>query len=232
MEKAKTTSFNLIILDESGSMSGVTSQTIAGCNETLNTIRSIEKKFGDTQRNLVSIYAFQSDSEVPSRYLIKNAPIDSVKNLTPKDYRPWGCTPLLDAVGSTLIDLEAVASTHQDARATVTIITDGMENSSTEYNWKQVASIISRLKELGWTFNFIGANIDVEEVASRINIDNHMAFESSVNGTKAMFDKFSQANMAYEEDRIQAECSARCMSDEDRRAMRVKMSKGFFKKGR
>ncbi|MDE5675508.1 MAG: VWA domain-containing protein, partial [Muribaculaceae bacterium] len=133
----KTTVFNLIILDESGSMIPLSEQTIEGCNETLNLIRSLEEKHGDSQRNLVSIYLFQGDSEVQSRYVYHNRPINEISNMNPDSYRPWGSTPLLDAVGSTLSELLTVAATHEDSTGIVTIITDGMENSSHEFSWGQ-----------------------------------------------------------------------------------------------
>lgn len=165
MEKtSKTTVFNLVILDESGSMSSLKKMTIDGCNETLNVVRKLQKENADTQRCLVSIYAFQGDGSLPSRYICKNVPADKVNDVTPADYQPEGMTPLLDAVGSTLVDLKAIASTHEDATASVTIITDGYENASKEYTYHDVSKLISQLKELGWNFNFIGANIDVDKV--------------------------------------------------------------------
>lgn len=224
----KTAVFNLIILDESGSMSDCTRATISGCNETINVARNLQKKFADKQNTFISIYAFQSDGPVPSRYLCKNESIEKVKNITRRDYSPCGCTPLLDAVGATLVDLKSVAATHEDALGVVTIITDGYENSSTHYNYQQVRSLISQLKELGWTFNFIGANIDVEEVSSKLNIDNAMSWTNDEEGTKKMFRKYSHSYVQATESRI-AEESAIC-SPCERVASRKRRSTGFFKK--
>lgn len=225
----KTTSFNLIIIDESGSMCGAQKATIDGCNETLSAIRAIQKQFPDTQRCLASIYAFQSGA-TPSRYLVKNQPIDQVSPITERDYQPCGCTPMLDAVGQTLTDLRAVAATHEDATATVTIITDGYENSSREYTWKMVADLISQLKEEGWTFNFIGANIDVDKVSKQMSIDNVMAFCSDAAGTKAMFGSFGAAYSRKEHDRMCAEQAAPSASREEKVSIRKRMQKGFFNK--
>lgn len=193
----KSQIFNLIILDESGSMDCVKKQTISGCNETINTIRSVQKKFAETQEHFVSIFAFQSGGKRSSRYLIKNEPIDKVKHITAEDYEPWGCTPLYDAVGATLSDLKATTKRSEDAIGSVTIITDGMENSSTRYTLPQVAKMIEALKELGWNFNFIGANIDVNQVSSSLNIDNAMAFEQDEAGTTEMFEKERRSREAY-----------------------------------
>lgn len=223
----KTAVFNLIILDESGSMSGCTSATIAGCNETINVARTLQEKHGDKQRSFISIYAFQSDGSRPSRYICKNAPAETVEHITRKDYEPCGCTPLLDAVGSTLVDLKAVASTHEDAMGIVTIITDGYENSSTEYDWKKVRTLINQLKELGWTFNFIGANIDVDKVADTLSIDNRMAFTNDMEGTKVMYDNFNEGIVKEAEYRIMEEADMAA----PQRVMRRKMaSKNFFKR--
>ncbi len=193
----KSQIFNLIILDESGSMDCVTKQTISGCNETINTIRTVQKKFAETQEHFVSIFAFQSGGERSSRYIIKNEPIDKVKHITAEDYEPYGCTPLYDAVGGTLTDLKATTKRSDDAIGSVTIITDGYENSSTRYTLEKVAKMIEALKELGWNFNFIGANIDVDQVSRSLNIDNAMAFEQDDAGTKAMFEKERRSREAY-----------------------------------
>lgn len=227
-DHVKTTMFNLIILDESGSMSGITKQTISGCNETINTIMSAQKEKGDRVRNLVSIYAFQSNGPVPSRYLIKNVKAEDVRHITENDYRPWGATPLLDAVGSTLSELRAVSETHEDATGAITIITDGMENSSTRYSWQKVKSLIEWFKEMGWTVNLIGANIDLKAMASQfgVNTENTMAYTQDDAGTHKMWKTFSEsARMAY-----MNECDAVEMNVEERVKARKMRSKSFFKK--
>jgi len=224
----KTTVFNLIILDESGSMSDVTNQTISGCNETINVAKTQAEKNADALHSLVSVYAFQSGGHVPSRYIMKNEDATKARHISNDDYQPCGCTPLLDAVGSTLIELKTVSATHEDATGVITIITDGLENASTNYNWKDVANLIAQFKEMGWTINLIGANIDVDQMANKMNIDNRMAFQASKAGTSAMWDKFN-ANVSErmedyaEESRAFAEPEARISS------RKSKMS-SFFKK--
>lgn len=182
----KTKILNLIILDESGSMDCIRKETIAGCNEVLNTIRSAQKEFVDTQDHYVSIYVFQSGGK-PSRYLINNQPANETDNIKYIDYVPCGCTPLFDGIGISVNNLRETADKNGTAIGSVTIITDGMENSSKEYTGKQIADLISSLKEQGWNFNFIGANINVQEVSRNINIDNTMSFDQTCEGTTAMF---------------------------------------------
>lgn len=225
-QKESTTVFNLIILDESGSMSCVREQTLSGCNETLNVIRSSAEQYKDKMRSFVSVYAFQDGGPVKSRYLIKNCKPEQVKDVTAEDYRPWGNTPLLDAVGSTLTELKTVAATHEDATGIVTIITDGYENSSTRYTPQDVARLISSLKEQGWTINLIGANVDVEMLGNQMGIDNRLAFTQTQAGTSAMFETFSKASaQRWDDMAIEAE-----MAMPERKATRLKKAKGFFGK--
>ena len=236
----KTSIYNLIILDESGSMDCVRRQTIDGCNETINTIKASQEKFGETQDHYVSIFAFQSDGRKPSRYIIKNVPAIDIKHITPDDYEPWGTTPLYDAVGSTLVDLKATVKSEELAIGNVTIITDGMENSSKQYSIEKITRMIDALKEIGWNFSFIGANIDVKGTSRRFHIENSLEFMQDEKGTQEMFAKERSSRMAYHQClHMDAMETNACMDDSDsdtslkEKLLRrfKKSSKGYFEKG-
>lgn len=220
-----TTIFNLIILDESGSMSGVRNATISGCNEVLNVARQSQKEHEGVQRQLVSVYAFQGGANRPSRYIFKNVKVSDCRDINHHDYEPWGSTPLYDAVGSTLSELRAIAQTHENATGIITIITDGYENSSTHYTLEKVTKIISAFKEQGWQVNFIGANIDVEKVAAELHIDSAMAFSQDEEGTKAMFSQMAYCSNALYDFEAQ-ECG---LSKEERIKNRKSRRTNFFK---
>ncbi len=222
----RTDIYNLIVLDESGSMSCVQKQTIDGCNETINTIRAAQEKYAETQRHYVSIFAFQRNDSVPSRYLIKNVPVDKVRHITMEDYVPCGSTPLYDAVGSTLVDLKSIAKTRKDAVGSVTIITDGCENCSRRYTLEKVATMIDGLKELGWNFNFIGANIDVQQASCGLHIDNAYEFAQDDEGMQKMFKAARRGRERLFESYNLA--SSDCYSADERVALRKKASAQFF----
>ena len=177
--------YNLIILDRSGSMSTIINPTIAGVNETLATIRMAQQKTNIQQ--YVTLVSFCGCSTTT---FCDNASINDVKEFTRKDYQPCCNTPLYDAIGEAVTKLKAQVSKEEDSSVSVTIITDGYENSSTEYTGPKVAKMIEALKEKGWTFNFIGANIDVEKVSATLKIDNTMSWNSDEEGTKEMYSKF------------------------------------------
>ncbi|MCF0172163.1 MAG: hypothetical protein HUJ91_00235 [Bacteroidales bacterium] len=223
-----TTIYDLIILDESGSMSTLTAQTISGCNETMQTIQAAQEQNSDVQKHLVSVYAFQS-GEVPSRYLIKNVPAEAAFGITRKDYKPNGCTPLYDAIGSCIADLKATIGDDKDSIGSITIITDGMENSSRRYSLGQVLRMIDAQKELGWEFHFIGANIDAKAVSQGLHIDNSLQFDATPDGMEEMWEHEKGMKLYYMQamSMIDRDCS---LSDEERLERRKEAARNINKK--
>lgn len=100
-----------------------------------------------------------------------------VKGLSDADYIPDSCTPLYDAMGQSLGKLRPKVGSED--KVLVTIITDGEENSSSEYNVKAIKALVEELKGKGWVFAYIGANQDVEKVASSISVTNVLNFTAS-----------------------------------------------------
>ncbi len=179
----KTRVFNLIILDESGSMSCIERQALTGVNETLQTIRRAQEKYPE-QEQYVTFVPFQSGS---IKFVRDCEPIANVKDLEPKDYNPGTCTPLYDAIGLSVNHLKKnVAETDS---VLVTIITDGYENDSHEFSSKDISRIVEEMKSKGWLFTYIGANQDAIEVAKTMNIKNAMNFVQDEAGTRRMFAK-------------------------------------------
>lgn len=175
----KTRIHNLIILDESGSMESIKRAAINGMNETVQSIRDAQKKHED-QEHIVSLVSFNS-SEIKGIY--DCVPVAEVEELTDKEYVPDCCTPLYDAMGLSLNHLRA--KVNDEDKVLVTIITDGEENSSTEYNSAAIKALVDSLKEKGWVFAYIGANQDVLKVAQTISVTNVMNFSSTDFGTSS-----------------------------------------------
>ena len=173
--------FNLIILDESGSMSSIERQAIDGVNETVQTVRAAQKKHED-QEHFITLVSFNSDSV---KTIYDKIEADKVEELTSKQYVPSCCTPLYDAMGNALNVLRK--SVAEDEAVLVTIITDGYENASTEYNGPAIKKLVESLKTKGWLFTYIGANQDVEQVAATISITNTLSFSADAEGTAEMF---------------------------------------------
>lgn len=173
--------YNLIILDESGSMQSIKPQAISGLNETMQTIKSAQEKFKN-QSHYVTLVSFNT-SRVKTIY--DCCPANRIQELTKDDYLPNAGTPLYDAIGISLTQL--MAEVKDEDNVLVTIITDGYENASCEYSGKAIFQLIEGLKAKEWIFTYIGANQDVEKVASSMGIRHSLLFDADEEGTKRMF---------------------------------------------
>ena len=180
----------VFILDRSGSMSGLESDTIGGFNSMLEKQR---KESGDAY---VSVVLFDDQAEV----LYDRTDIHKIEPMNDTQYYVRGCTALLDAVGGAI---HHIGNVHKYARdedvpeKTLFIITtDGMENASRLYSYDKVRRMIERQKkQYHWEFLFLGANIDAVSVAGRFGIDKSRAvrYEHDAEGTMLNFRVMSKA---------------------------------------
>jgi Mg-chelatase subunit ChlD len=175
--------FNLLILDESGSMDSIKKAAIDGLNETIQSIQSAQKKHEELQVHFVTLVSFNSTG---IRTVFDNRPVSKVGLIKDGDYKPNACTPLYDAMGVSLSKLRHQLNKEEKNQVLVTIITDGRENASREYTGKMIKNLVEELKESGWVFTYIGTNQDVDAVADSLGIQNRMQYEYSQRGTEAM----------------------------------------------
>lgn len=179
--------FNLIIVDESGSMHVIRKQAFSGMNETLQTIKAFAEQKQDIEQR-VTLITFDSEH---TKFHYNNADGLSVVPLREGDYQPGGCTPLYDAIGAGIAKVNA--HTKEGDSVLVTIITDGYENASHEFSLNAIKALIDSYKDQGWQFTYIGADHDVEQVSYSLHINHHLQFSKSEEGTKAMFAKERKA---------------------------------------
>lgn len=185
---------NLIILDESGSMSGLEKVSVGGVNETIQTIKEAYHA-NPKQEQLLTMVTFskQNDVRVVHHYSSRN--INNVEEMPLNKFNPNGMTPLWDVMGNmcTRIEKETDAKT----LVLVTIITDGMENASTEYNNESIKALVDRLDHAGWVFTYIGANQDAVYEAKSMGIQNALQYNSDEEGTKAMWDQENNSRKTF-----------------------------------
>lgn len=184
-----------LILDRSGSMGGLESDTIGGFN-------SLIKKQWETEGTCrVTTVLFDDRYEV----LHDRIDVHDVPPMTQNDYYVRGCTALYDAVGKTIHRIErGLADGDASAKVIVAIITDGLENASREYRTRQVKSMIEAKKAAGWEFLFLGANIDAVTSAADIGIgaDRAANFHADADGMKVNFIAMSEAVQSYRTGRV------------------------------
>jgi len=187
-----------LIVDASPSMQHLTSETIDGLTSYLCDLKLLEKEV------ILSIIFFNSKSKIIiNRENIKEINIQKVV----KQYNAlWGYTALYDAVGSSIDRIgEALYKTEEKDRPSkviFTITTDGIENASKEYTKIMVKERIRHQTEkYNWEFLFTAANINAEENADDIGIDNNRAVNYTHNsrGVKSVYTTFSTVTKSLAE---------------------------------
>ena len=155
----------VMILDRSGSMGGLESDTIGGFNG------MIEKQKKEEGEALVSVVLFDDRMDV----IYDRVDIRKIEPMTDKQYYVRGTTALLDAVGRAVHHIKNVHKYIREEdvpeKTIFVITTDGLENASREYSYDAVKKLIEQQKEeKNWEFMFLGANIDAVKEAGRIGI--------------------------------------------------------------
>ena len=193
-KKVKTKVFNVVVLDRSGSMMSVRRAAVDGFNETLSGIQRAQEKFAATQEHFVTLVAFCG---CQLQTVLDQVPAAEASPLRMEDYMPCCSTPLYDAMGFTFTPLRKQVQEMEDAVVVVTIITDGYENASKEYDGKTIRQLVEALRGEGWTFTYMGANQDAVEVAMTLSIRNSRNFDYSEEGTRRGMRKDSCTRMRF-----------------------------------
>lgn len=185
--------YNLIILDASGSMQSIYRQALTGVNETLATIRRVQQESLELLQ-YVSLASFSAGANFLNR-IYSGVPIAEARDITEKDYPLLDCTALYDAMGTCISELQQKVG--HDDRVLVTVITDGYENASRTWSGRQIKSLVEELRQMGWTFTYIGADQDVERVAIEIGVHNTLRFSANLEETNEMFRKERQSRRKF-----------------------------------
>ena len=179
----------VFILDRSGSMSGLESDTIGGYNAML------EKQKKEAGEATVTTVLFDDKYEL----LHDRIDLKGIAPITDREYYVRGCTALLDAIGKTIQKIANVQKrTSPENRADkvlFVITTDGMENASREYTYDKIRSLVEQQKqEYGWEFLFLGANIDAISTARRFGIgaDRAVNYHADSQGTRLNYEVVSE----------------------------------------
>ena len=209
----------VFILDRSGSMSGLESDTIGGFNS------MIAKQRKEDGECYVSTILFNNESKV----LHDRMKLAEIEPMTDKEYVAYGGTALIDAIGGAI---RHIANIHKYARpedvpahTMFVITTDGMENASRKYTAERVKQMIEHEKEkYGWEFLFIGANIDAVETAARYGIgaDRAVNYHADNIGTEVLYESVAETIRCVRDcGGIQPKWSARINADYERRGKKI-----------
>jgi len=193
-----------VILDRSGSMNSIRDTTIEGYNAYLQTMQQDNK--GITH---LSLTLFDSSYVTTQLHPIhKNLSVEKVPVLTRNDYQPTGGTPLYDAVGQIITQIDSdIAVMKVKPAVLVVIITDGQNTDNRGFTAGQVREMITQRSEAGWTFVYLGANQDAWSVGQTmgLNVGNVKTYDTRV--IRDTFTEVAYASSTYRNSNVNLRAS-------------------------
>jgi len=177
--------FSLVIIDESGSMSPIAPFVLETHNGIVQDIITDMKEY-PLMRQYFNSWTFEG-SNIRERISLVEINDQSIPQL--QDFRPGGSTPLFDALGTALTKLEREILSRPEWKKTyvsVSVISDGEENSSRLFSGMEVKRLIERLRLLGWKFEYYGADHDIEAAAANIGISDAKTWDKSAQGMQGV----------------------------------------------
>lgn len=199
-----------IILDRSGSMDSVKSDTIGGFNSFLSSQQQNETE--------AALSLVQFDDQYETLYIDKN--INQADKLTDQTFEPRGMTALFDAIGRTINSvgqrLANLDELQRPDKVLLVIMTDGLENASKEFSAEKISEMIKHQRNnYKWEFMFIGANQDAVLSAQQIGIATaaSITYAANAEGTNLAFAQMAKKISDY---RVSSAPAALAFNDEDR----------------
>ncbi len=194
-----------IVLDRSGSMTPIAFATIDALNGFLAKQRVLP--------GVLRVTLADFDSQEPFRIVTDAIPVAEMVDLTPSDYEPRGATPLFDAIGLAVERCDARVKADPDEDQVLVIITDGLENASTDFDGPKIAALLEARQEAGWAVLFLGANQDSFATGQGMqmrggNVRNFAASDAGIH------DALSKASDAIIDHRTTARSERRLLKDE------------------
>ena len=182
----------ICILDRSGSMSSIMSDSIGG----FNTFLKQQKELPDEAT--ITVALFDDKYEM----LYDNIDIKKAKELTSAEWYPRGMTALYDALGKTINSEKARFAKMGDekpSKVLVCVVTDGLENASTEYKINNIKDLIKDCEKQDWNFIYLAANQDAFDVGTSFGISgaNTFTYTNDTMGVMNMSATLNDATTSY-----------------------------------
>lgn len=190
--KAATKTLVAVVLDETGSMAGIASDTIGAVNDYFAGLAK------DAPDALVSLMQFSDcfGAEPKFRVAFKATRAKDAPKVTEESYRPRGNTPLYDAIGKAITETDG----QKADRYLLVVLTDGYENASTEWTRDGVAALIREKEAAGnWTVVYLGANQDAWAVGQTLGVSpgSTMTYASTGPGMRTASAGLASASAVY-----------------------------------
>ena len=170
---------NIILMDESGSMSSLRGTAI---DEVINSIKAASDSVKSVKQFLTLAF-FDGSNGLRLEYVVDNQPVKDIQ-ADLSIYTPTGMTPLYDAIGTVIMKHLEKIGPHD--YTLMSIITDGYENDSRKYRASDIKTMVDTLSTKNWTFTYIGANQDAILEGGKMGINDSYNYDNTHDGYRQM----------------------------------------------
>lgn len=201
-----------ILLDRTGSMSGI-------WDEALGSVNAYAKSLADDSDGLevdgkITVAVFDSQDGIDFDILRRGVNADDWSDITNDEASPRGMTPLFDAIGRTVI----VAEADEPEKAIIVIMTDGKENASREFDKKSANAALDRARARGWEVVFLGAEYANFSDAEAVGVTTSKSMAIGSGNIQQSMDRLGKKSRGYasgEEAEIEFDEEDRAVAGED-----------------
>jgi len=180
-------------------------ETISAFNEYLGALTA--SKDADAR---ITLTTFDSESQ---DIVFELKPVAETPKLTRETFVPRGMTPLMDAVGRAVAHTDN-ALLRENEKVSLVVLTDGMENASTEYNKASVKALLEgRQKDKGWQIVFLGADQAAWAQGATMGATVGTSLQFSKRSMRKTFEAVTRTQEAYAQGRM----NEAAFTDEERR---------------
>ena len=177
-----------VVLDRSGSMQSCKVVTIDALNTYLKELK--KEKIWNASLTLSTFDSISIDIPISRR------PIKRLRKFSLDLLQPRGGTPLFDAIGLAIHDLEQIKESTDENKVLV-IVTDGYENASREYTSENISSKIKEKEEAGWLIIYLGADHDAFKQSNSLNFDRERSMRYSKEDSVDAFRAVTRTTLDY-----------------------------------
>lgn len=180
-----------VVIDRSGSMSGLKQATVDSINEQLGVFRR------ESKNHEIVVTLVQFDDQIDVLTDAKDP--NSIDNWTLMNFEPRGSTAMYDAVWASINNLQKQPVV-DDTAYLVCVISDGYENASREVSQIQLANKIKELQDTGkWTFTYMLANQDIRTVSNNLSVpvSNVASFTANTIGLRSATNAMTGSYSSY-----------------------------------
>ncbi|MEO9971441.1 MAG: vWA domain-containing protein [Hyphomonadaceae bacterium] len=190
-----TSVHSYILLDRTGSMSGIWDEALTSVNAYAKSVGEEEAGEADLDTK-VSLAVFDAQDGLQFDVLRKGVAAEQWSEVTNDEASPRGMTPLYDAIGQ----IVSLAEADAPEKAVLVIMTDGAENASREMTGAGAKAALDRVRARGWEVVFLGAEFASFADADSVGVNSSRQLAVGAGQLSATMERLGKKSRSYAQD--------------------------------